>query len=41
MSDSILEDAETWPKDPQKVIDYCIDDVYRAREVYKRLTFNQ
>ena len=33
--------AETWPKDPQKVIDYCIDDVRRTREIYKRLTFNK
>lgn len=31
--------AETWPKDPQKVIDYCKDDVERVRQVYKRLTF--
>ena len=33
--------AETWPVDPQKVIDYCIDDVKRTREIYKRLTFSQ
>lgn len=33
--------AETWPIDPQKVIDYCCDDVRRTREIYKRLTFAQ
>lgn len=33
--------AETWPKDPQKVIDYCCDDVHRTREIYKRLTFTK
>ena len=31
--------ADTWPVDPQKVIDYCVDDVKRTREIYKRLTF--
>jgi len=31
--------AETWPVDPQKVIDYCKADVQRTREIYKRLTF--
>ena len=31
--------AETWPVDPQKVIDYCKDDVRRTRAMYKRLTF--
>ena len=31
--------AETWLTDPQKVIDYCVDDVRRTREIYKRLTF--
>lgn len=31
--------AETWPVDPQKVIDYCKDDVRRTIEIYKRLTF--
>src|SRR4030095_9912848 len=31
--------AETWPIDPQKVIDYCKDDVERVRQIYKRLTF--
>lgn len=31
--------AETWPVNPQKVIDYCKDDVIRTREIYKRLTF--
>ena len=33
--------AKTWPTDPQKVIDYCIDDVSRTRQIYKRLTFNK
>ena len=33
--------AKTWPIDPQKVIDYCIDDVGRTRQIYKRLTFNR
>ena len=31
--------AETWPVDPQKVIDYCKDDVIRTRQMYKRLMF--
>lgn len=31
--------AETWPSDPQKVIDYCKDDVRRTWEMYKRITF--
>lgn len=31
--------AETWPVDPQKVIDYCADDVRRTRQMYKRITF--
>lgn len=31
--------AETWPIDPQKVIDYCADDVRRTRDIYKRITF--
>lgn len=31
--------AETWPVNPQKVIDYCKDDVQRTRVIYKRLTF--
>lgn len=31
--------ADTWPTDPQKVIEYCKDDVRRTRELYKRLTF--
>jgi hypothetical protein len=31
--------AETWPVDPQKVIDYCCDDIRRTREIYKRITF--
>lgn len=32
--------AETWPVDPQKVIDYCEDDVRRTRAIYKRITFS-
>lgn len=32
--------ADTWPIDPQKVLDYCADDVRRTREIYKRLTFD-
>lgn len=31
--------ADTWPDDPQKVIDYCMDDVERTRKIYKRLTW--
>lgn len=31
--------AETWPIDPQKVIDYCKHDVEITRQVYKKLTF--
>lgn len=31
--------ADTWPVDPQKVIDYCKDDVRRTRAMYKRITF--
>lgn len=31
--------ADTWPVDPQKVIDYCKDDVRRTRSMYKRMTF--
>ena len=31
--------AETWKTDPQKVIEYCEDDVRRTREIYKRITF--
>ena len=31
--------AETWPIDPQKVIDYCKADVERTRAMYKHLTF--
>ena len=33
--------ADTWPSNPQKVIDYCADDVKRTRAIYKRLTFTQ
>lgn len=32
--------AETWSDDPQKVIDYCKDDVAITREIYKRISFN-
>lgn len=31
--------AETWPVDPQKVIDYCKDDVIRTWKMYQRITF--
>jgi predicted PolB exonuclease-like 3'-5' exonuclease len=31
--------AETWPVDPQKVIEYCKDDVRRTRAIYKRINF--
>lgn len=33
--------ADTWLTDPQKVIDYCADDVRRTRAVYNKLTFNE
>jgi DNA polymerase elongation subunit (family B) len=33
--------AETWLVDPQKVIDYCVDDVRRTVEIYKRMTFEK
>lgn len=33
--------AETWAEDPQKVINHCIYDVDKARQIYKRLTFNK
>lgn len=32
--------AATWPADPQKVIDYCKQDVERTRQMYKRLAFD-
>lgn len=32
--------ADAWETDRQKVIDHCILDVKRVREIYKRLTFN-
>ena len=32
--------ADTWPVDPEKVLQYCRDDVNRTRQIYKRLTFN-
>lgn len=31
--------AETWPVDPEKVIEYCKDDVERTRKIYKRIMF--
>ena len=31
--------ASTWPTDPQKVINYCKDDVERTIKIYNRLTF--
>lgn len=31
--------ADTWPVDPQRVIDYCKDDVARCRKIYHRITF--
>ena len=33
--------AETWPVDPQKVIDYCISDVKAAREIYYKMMFEE
>ncbi len=33
--------SETWPHDPQRVIDYCKADVQRTREIYKRMTFQE
>lgn len=32
--------AETWAKDPQKVIDYCAGDVKRAYQLYQRMIFS-
>ena len=32
--------AETWPTDPDKVIEYCKDDVRRTRQIYKRMTWD-
>lgn len=32
--------AATWPADPQKVCDYCKDDVSRTREIFNRITFS-
>jgi predicted PolB exonuclease-like 3'-5' exonuclease len=31
--------SETWPIDPNKVREYCKDDVMRTRAMYKRITF--
>lgn len=31
--------ADTWPVDPQKVIDYCKDDVLRTIAMFNRLSF--
>lgn len=33
--------AETWKNDPQKVIDYCKDDVRRNISMYNRLSFSE
>lgn len=33
--------ADTWPIDPQKVIDYCADDVRRTQDIYHRLKFKE
>lgn len=33
------EVCETWLSDPQKVIDKCINDVRKTKDVYNRLTF--
>ena len=33
--------AETWPVDPQKVIDYCISDVKATREIYYKMMFEE
>lgn len=32
--------ADTWPVNPEKVIEYCKQDVERTRQIYKRITFN-
>ena len=31
--------ADTWPTEPSKVIGYCMADVERTRQIYKRLTW--
>jgi hypothetical protein len=31
--------ADTWPTEPSKVIGYCMADVQRTRQIYKRLTW--
>lgn len=31
--------ADTWPKEPQIVIDYCKADVERTRAMFRRMTF--
>lgn len=33
--------ADTWPTEPSKVIEYCMADVERTRQLYKRMTFQQ
>lgn len=33
--------AETWPVDPEKVIEYCKADIQKTRDVYRRLTWNK
>lgn len=30
---------DTWQTDPQKVIDYCLDDVHMLEQIYNRLEF--
>lgn len=37
MDGSVVYD--TWLQDPQKVIEYCRDDVHMLREIYNRLEF--
>lgn len=33
--------ADTWPKEPQVVIDYCKADVERTRAMFRRMTFEE
>ena len=33
--------ADTWPKEPQIVIDYCKADVERTRAMFRRMTFTE
>ena len=32
--------ADTWPVNPEKVIQYCKDDVERTRQIYRRMTYD-